>query len=100
MRIIMEEPLKEYMEENKIKDIVVEVGICIACGGQYNNVQARFPREDEVFDPNDYDIYESDYGHIYLAKENIEYGDTLRLIWKNYYFSGLGVSGAKAINPY
>ena len=98
MEIILEKPLLKYMEENNIHDIVIEIGDCIACGGAYKNVNARFLEENEDIDESLYDIRVTEMGKLYLPKEGVEYGETLRLVWKSYYWDGLGVAGANAIN--
>ncbi|MBR2067445.1 MAG: hypothetical protein IJ875_04200 [Solobacterium sp.] len=97
MKLIIEKPLKTYMEEENLSGIVLEVGECIACGGGYKNVNAYFLKEKGEIDESKYFIEESEVGKIYFPKEGILYGDTVRLVWKSYYWEGLGVSGAKAI---
>ena len=98
MKLILEEPLKKHTQENNLHDIIVEVGDCIACGGTYKNVNARFLEPTETILKKDYMVVESELGHIYLPKDNIEVGETIRFVWKSYYWrDGLGVAGINAI---
>lgn len=99
MKIILEDSLVSHMKENDLHDIILELGMCIACGGEYKSVTARFVEKGETIDASNYDIEKTELGEIYLPKENMEYGETLRFVWKSYYWlDGLGVAGVKAIN--
>ena len=97
MNIIIEDKLKRHMEENDLKGLVVKLDKCIACGGSYDTVVAKFIEECDDLNLDQYDVIDSEMGEIYLLKEGIKYGETLRFVWKSYYWlDGLGVSGASA----
>ena len=98
MDIIIEDKLKRHMEDEHLSGLVVELDRCIACGGSYNTVVSKFLDEYKDIDLSNYDEVDSEVGKIYLLKEGIKYGETLRFVWKSYYWlDGLGVSGATAI---
>lgn len=99
MNIIVEDKLKRHMKEEKLDTIIVGIEKCFACGGGYNSVIARFKEDGEELDPSKYEVYKTETCEIYLPKEGVEYGDTLRFVWQSYYWlDGLGVAGAKALS--
>ena len=98
MKIILERNLIEHMNEEGLKDLIVEVGECVACGGGYLRANARFLEKDEKPSADIFDEYETETGHVYLPKEGVTCGPSVRFVWKNYYWlDGLGVAGIEAI---
>ena len=98
MDIILEQKLIDHMEDNDLHDLVVEVGECVACGGGYLRANARFAEDGEKFSADEFDAYDTEVGKVYLPKEGVECGKSVRFVWKSYYWlDGLGVAGIEAV---
>ena len=99
MKIILEDKLVNYMVENNLHNLAVEVEECVACGGGYLRAMPKFVDDDKSFSTDDFDCYDTELGKVYLPKDGVNYGKSVRFVWKSYYWlDGLGVAGIEAIN--
>ena len=99
MDIILEDKLINHMKDEGLHDLAVEVEECVACGGGYLRAMPKFIEDDTPYQSDAFDCYDSEVGKVYLPKEGVTYGKSVRFVWKSYYWlDGLGVAGIEAVN--
>ena len=77
MKVILEDKLKDYMNEKDLKDIVVYPEVCNTWGGSYIEVLARFANKGEKLEEKGYKKVSSEMGDVYLPAGSLKYKDTI-----------------------
>ena len=97
MTLVIEDKLKKSLTNKKVNKLVVFTKTCRSWAGVSTVISARFAGDDEVIGDN-YTLVTVDGVDVYLPKEGITYGETVKLGYSGFFGTGeILVWGAKAL---
>ena len=89
MTITYDEKLKNYMTENNVQDLVLDVTTCSTWAGIRREVSARFAEKNEHDNLilNGYSYMESEQGKIYYKNTELRFTDNVLFKLVNLYWT-------------